>query len=246
VYIANRTPSGSGGYVRYDPGTGLWDPIVANSNSSESWGVTVDEHDIVYTGDLRTNTVTMYDSATATVLADYDLTAFGGVRPKGVCPDFFGNVWAANLGAANVSVIEPGVGVVATIPVQAWNYTYSDFTGYGLMTFAAMVGYVFRDYDSVQACGGPSIRERVYYRATFPNPGALQFHGRSSDTHAGLDVASETWLGSTDEETGSVPIRGPMTDDEASRRYFRLRIELLRGGAESPILHEYTVEEYCL
>ena len=53
--------------------------------------------------------------------------------------------------SANVSVMEIGVGVVGTIPVQSWNYTYSDFTGYGLATFAAMVDSVDQNMQRVLA-----------------------------------------------------------------------------------------------
>jgi hypothetical protein len=36
-----------------------------------------------------------------------------------------------------------------------------------------------------------------------------------------------------------------MPDADASKQLFRLRVEILRAG-ESPILHSYTLEEYCL
>ena len=135
----------NGGIVRYTPSTDTFD--YGPNTGGRSTGVVVDEFGVAYTGDIGDHEVTMYDADSLAVLDVFDLAAGGGLRPKGVCPDFWDRVWAANMGSANVSVIEPTVVVVATIPVQYWNYTYSYFTGYGLLSFASMVGYVYRDYS---------------------------------------------------------------------------------------------------
>ena len=86
----------------------------------------------------------------------------------------------------------------------------------------------------------------MFYSASFPDGGELAFYGRSAATAAGLPGADEVLLGTRSEPVGSVPVAAHMTaaGEDPTRRFFRLRIELRRGG-ESPVLHEYVLEEYC-
>lgn len=241
----------AGGLMRYDPVADDWeftnDPAV-----SMVGGIAVREDGMVFTADYNDHTITMFDGESMNVVTSYDLMGAGGVSPRGVCIDFDGNVWAANFSTPNVSVVEPGVGVVDTIPVYGNNYTYSDFTGYSLMTYVASAASLVREYYDVSTCLDPMLtatRSQVYWEADFPDGGELVFFGSSSDDPDAFDngTVTEVLLGSTTESSGVFDVQTTMdlAGQDPSLDYFWLRIEIHRG-VDGPVIQRYTLLEYCL
>lgn len=241
----------AGGLMRYDPALDDWqftnDPTVSCVG-----GIAVREDGMIFTADFSNDSITVFDGDSMGVVDSWDLSADGGIAPRGVCIDFDGNIWAANFSTPNVSVVEPGVGVIDTIPVYGNNYTYSDFTGYSLMTYVASAASLLREYHDDSTCLDPmltAIRSQVYWEADFPDGGELVFYGSSSDDPDAFDngTVTEVLLGSTTESSGVFDVQGPMTaaGENPSLDYFWLRIEIHRG-VDGPVIQRFTLLEYCL
>lgn len=251
VFIANS----EGGLLRYRPdeldaldGVGIWDSLDVPW-STASRGVTVLSGGTVYLTHPNVDSVTAHDSNSLEIIETYDLGDEEGSRPWGLCPDSDGLIWTANSGSSNVSVIDPNEGVVATVTTEDNNTTNSDFTGYGLMTYVAEIGNLYRTYGPLEACnlGVASQRFRVFYRLGFVGGGEIYFYGKSADTRDGLATANEVPLGVTSASRGFIEISDIMTaaGESPTRSWFQLRL-MLDKGSRSPVVRELVLEEHCL
>ncbi|MCC7536037.1 MAG: PQQ-like beta-propeller repeat protein [Deltaproteobacteria bacterium] len=110
---------------------------------------------------------------------------------------FDGSVWAISTMdsvAVRIAVTDPvaGTGVTTVHPVGLHPYTYSDFIGYGLNTFAEPRGY----YRYVVTGCDPTLATRwqgIRFMGEVPPMTAVELFVRSSSTIAGL--AGEAWIG---------------------------------------------------
>ena len=112
----------------------------------------------------------------------------GEVGSIGVDLDYAGRLWAVNFDTNSTSRIDPESGESQTFPTGFHPYTYSDFTGYSLLTQFPR-GY-YRDV--VEACAGASwLRARV--DASLPDSSELHLRVRAADTAEAL--AEAEWVG---------------------------------------------------
>jgi hypothetical protein len=169
----------------------------------------------------------------------------------GVGVDFDGNVWgvghknhvASRLDVdANGDVINPPTSKTKNVYIGKNPYTYSDFTGYGLMNFVRPQGrwsYVHK------ACpdGEKTQWKSVSWNATTPPGTGVTFRARSGD--------SETTFGSwTDPFTQSPALIGPGSPKAISPNpSVLLQVEFTLTSADkttTPTLHDYKVGYACI
>jgi hypothetical protein len=164
--------------------------------------------------------------------------------------DFNGNIWGigqANNTASRLdvdksgNVVQPSTGKTKAVTVGQAPYTYSDFTGFGLMNFVRQSGrYVYQ----VKACpdGVKATWTGVKWNATTPTGTAVFLRVRSGD--------SDTTFGSWSSEFNTSPAMfGPKaaTPIKPNPSYF-LQVEFTLKNTtkqSTPILHDYGVSYFC-
>lgn len=241
----------AGGVQRYDPGSKTW-LWVDTPDSNNSTGVTVDATGLVYVAHPALNAVTVHDPETLVETYRYNFGPAGMTRPYGLCPDFDGKIWVANNGTADAAILDPVAHTITKVPLSANSYTYSDFTGFGFLELVSPSAAFHRDYDSADAgCPdlGVTTRQAIRWEATMPPGSSLTFYGRTADSQAGLDSATEVQLGATTEPTGIMEVASVMESavppQDPTLRFFRLRVVLNRGD-DSPVVTALGLVEYCI
>jgi len=130
----NSAQSNPGGYVKYTLDlinntliNGNF--VVYTGNAKDPWGIAYDpSNGYIYVADVGSNTVSVINSATNTVIATIPV----GKGPARVTYDpSNGYIYVADVGSNTVSVIN-GTTVIATIPVgsEPWGIAYDPSNGY--------------------------------------------------------------------------------------------------------------------
>ena len=111
----------------------------------------------------------------------------------GIGVGYDGAVWSVSQGTNNVMRLAPDrrSGIV-TPRIFVTPYTYSDFVGFGLNTFANPRGHYAFTTDSGSSCTTYHWT-RLDWRATTPPGTSVELWVRSADTRAGL--ATRPWIG---------------------------------------------------
>jgi hypothetical protein len=184
---------------------------------------------------------------------EHDLSKSSSIWPTaakgviGVGVDFNGNIWGIGYSNAMASRLDvDGQGNVTSsvtkdVPVGLNPYTYSDFTGFGLMTFVRPQGrYVYQ----VQPCaGGKKAKwKKVVWNATVPAGTAVTLRARSGDSDAtmGNYVGPYTASPAVLEQGPPAPL-GPNPS-----LLLEVEFTLKSNGADlSPVLHDFDVTFDC-
>jgi hypothetical protein len=169
----------------------------------------------------------------------------------GVGVDFDGNVWgvghsndmASRLDVdAKGNVISPSTGTKYNVPLGKNPYSYSDFTGFGLMNFVRPQG---RWSYLHKACSGSAKPQwkKVTWSATTPAGTAVSLRVRSGD--------SETTFGSWSKVFAASPADiGPSSSAPIKPNPSKmLQVEFTltsKNKQATPILHDYGVEYLCI
>ncbi len=199
---------------RYDHDNGgAWDKVSV-PNGGTGRGVAVDrQHLWVAVSGSGTNDwandkedrIIQYDLATLTHVATHNMPH--GRAPVGIGVSFDGSVWAINQKHENAGgLFATGVGVATRFEpsiaqgqpgrwiergVGKHPYTYSDFIGFGLNTFADPKGF-YRFV--IEGCPGQSTQWRgVQIDADIPPMTAVKINVRSANSEAELKDAA--WVG---------------------------------------------------
>jgi hypothetical protein len=193
-----------------------------------------------------------------TGMKDYWPTKANTVIGSGV--DFNGNLWgighsnnATSLGRqvgvasrldvdAQGNVVQPPTAQTKFVPIGANPYTYSDFTGFGLINFVRAQGrYV---YQLKAACpdGVKAVWTGVGWKATTPQGTAVLLRVRAGD--------SDTTLGAWSQVFGASPaLFGPLSATPIKPNpatYLQVEFTLKNSNKQgTPILHDYSVSFYC-
>jgi hypothetical protein len=187
-------------------------------------------------------------------------TGQGGTLGAGVASNL--DVWGVNQGASSATHFTvDGNGDISgapdTIPLddkpQAGNdfcplgnckpqpYTYSDFTGFGLVNFTSPKGY----YAWIQdGCGGSAKTHwyAVAFDADVPQDTTVTVAARAADSLADLEKASFTGeYSKSPAELTAAP--GPLPANPA--RYIQVRFTLATNGVTSPKLKGFQIAYSC-
>jgi len=227
---------------RYDPATGTWDTEATDGAK----GVSVDGSGHVYVAGDGSDAIIEHDAETLLEIQRWTVER----SPKGCAPDFWGRVWGANNGSADVGVVDVATGVVIYINTYGNNYTYSDFTGFGFATFTNPMGHYRRLYDSVDSCGPfvDSWRAQLHVSVDTPDTTSIVFWARGAATEAGLDTAVDVWIGEQPPDVGGMDIANALeaAGQDPVPRFLEIRASLMRNGSTfSPMLRTMALEEYC-
>jgi hypothetical protein len=183
-----------------------------------------------------------------TGMKDYWPTAADTVIGVGV--DFNGNLWAGGHSNHMVSrldvdakgnVILPATGKTKSVALGKNPYTYSDFTGYGLMTWVRPQGrYVYQ----LKACpeGVKATWTGVKWNATTPTGTSVQVRVRSGDS----DATMGSWSTAFDTSPAAFGPKAstPLTPNPAI--YLQVEFTLKNTNKQgTPVLHDYAVSYVC-
>jgi hypothetical protein len=245
-YKPNRTSFdtlGQGTWTRIDMPSGFMTRGIAPDSRGKVWAAVNDGGYIIRFDQSITDGV--HDQ---TKTAKYWPLTANTVIGAGV--DFNGNIWGigqANNTASrldvdkNGEVILPATGQTKAVAVGQAPYTYSDFTGYGLLNFIRPQGrYVYQ----LKACtdGTKATWTGAYWKATTPAGTSVTLRVRSGD--------SDTTFGSWSTEFTSPPAEfGPKKAAAISPNpsvYLQVEFTLKNTTKNTtPILHDYGILFYC-
>ena len=210
--------------LRYDIATDTWEQYTVPGGGTTR-GVAADEtslwvglsHNTAGFGGGLANRIVQYDLATMGFVATHTIPT--GTGPVGVGVSFDGSVWAICQGTNSAARFDPAAGTWIEHPVGLTPYTYSDFIGFGLNTFAEPRGrYRFVE----EGCAGGRNRWLgARFRAETPPGTRVEVWARAADSLGGLEL--ETWIG---------PFVGSPVDLTAApgpipeRRYLQIELRL--------------------
>ncbi|MCC7535625.1 MAG: hypothetical protein IT379_05405, partial [Deltaproteobacteria bacterium] len=233
---------------RYDVPTDTWIDVLPSRAgcpaSSLPRGVSADAT-YIWSADFDRNVVWQIRISDNATMNCWPLPA-GITGAIGTGVSFDGSVWAISQPqsrAVRIAVTDPvaGTGVTTSHPVGLHPYTYSDFIGFGLNTFAEPRGYyryVVTGCDPAQATRWQGIR----FTGEVPPMTSVEFYVRSSSTMAGL--AGEAWIGPfTGNPANLQAAPGPVPDG----RFLEVEVRLStsdRGAA--PRVFSIDVANTCI
>jgi hypothetical protein len=194
-------------------------------------------HDVVGFGGALANRVVQFQLSDMSYVATHAIPS--GTGPVGVGVSFDGSVWAVCQGTNTAARLDPATGAWIEHGVGLAPYTYSDFIGYGLNTFAQPRGW----YRFVlEGCtDGENRWQGARYTAEIPPMTAIELWARTSDTRGGL--AGETWVGPfVGNPTSFLDPPGPL----AHRRYIEVEIRMRTDDRTvAPRLFDIDVAVVC-
>jgi len=179
------------GLLRFEPATDTWTSYDLPGGGTPR-GVAADEtslwvgisHATVSFSGGWANRVLQFNLADMAFVATHTIPS--GTGPVGVGVSFDGSIWAVCQGTNTAARLEPAAGTWIEHGVGETPYTYSDFIGFGLNTFAQPRGW----YRFVTE-GCPTSR---WFGASFvgevPPMTSVEFYARVADTLADLSAAS--------------------------------------------------------
>lgn len=193
VAMSNCNPSG---VLRFEPATDTWSfhtipgngtPRGLAADETSLW-VGISHNTTGFSGGLA-NHVEQYSLADMSHVATHTIPT--GTGPVGVGVSFDGSVWAVCQGTNSAARLEPGAGTWIEHGVGLAPYTYSDFIGFGLNTFAQPRGwYRF----TLEGCASGTNRwQGARYRAEVPPMTAVELWARTADSPA--ELAMQPWVG---------------------------------------------------
>ncbi len=164
--------------------------------------------------------------------------------------DFNGNLWGVGHGNdiasrldvdAQGNVVQPSTGNTKSVSVGKSPYTYSDFTGYGLMNFVRPQGRWLYQHKGCQG-NVKATWQGVTWNATTPPGTSVIVRVRSGD--------SDTTMGQWSKEFASSPAQfGPSSAQPQSPNpatYLQVEFTLKNTTKDTtPILHDYKVSFVC-
>jgi len=222
VFVANSDSEPN--LLRYDIATDTWEQYTIPGGGSPR-GVAADEtslwvglsHNIAGFGGGWSSRIVQYDLATMGFVATHTMPT--GLGPVGVGVSFDGSVWAICQGSNSAARLEPATGTWIEHAVGLTPYTYSDFIGFGLNTFAEPRGR----YRFIEE-GCPGERNQwlgARFRAETPPGTRVEIWVRSADSIAALEL--ETWIGPFAMSPANLTAApGPVPE----RRYLQVEIRL--------------------
>jgi hypothetical protein len=168
----------------------------------------------------------------------------------GVGVDFSGNVWgigykngtASRLDVDSTGAVKtPATGTTKSVTVGTNPYTYSDFTGYGLINFVRPSGrYIYE----LKPCpsGVKAQWKQVDWTATTPTSTSISVRVRSGDTETSFGSWSQVF-------TSSPAAIGPKASGAITPNpSYLLEVEFTLSTSDKshvPILNDYTVTYTC-
>ena len=158
----------------------------------------------------------------------------------GLGVDADGMIWAVNRGSNNAMRIDPDSGdVIATVRTGTAPYTYSDFTGFGLRTFAAPFGSWHGDVNACPPSGNPDW-ERLTWAADVPPSGRIAVWLRA--TARPELIANAPRIGPFDQS----PVDLREVPEVEGKAHLRIELELRTDNFdESPVLKNVHVQYHC-
>jgi streptogramin lyase len=240
---------------RFDPVTGEWLNICSIHRPRTARGITVDaggdiwiatHHD--WDWNYGRGYAYRFDSNTGDQKEIYTIRDCDGAI--GIASDFENNIWLACYGSWSADVLNPDSGAVSHIPVGAFPYTYSDFTGFLRATITAPEGYYKQLYDSRLAChaGDEVVWSQLYYRVETPENTRINIYARSAARTSDLSAAREILMASIPGDESPVDIQDNMANQgvPGGMRYLEVRVQLQSLNREtSPVFRSIDLVYYC-
>jgi hypothetical protein len=237
------------GLYRYTPSTATWDtaslpgggtPRGVAADEASLW-VSISHEGINFTGGVA-GRVLQFRLTDMAFLRRWDLPT--GRGPVGVGVSFDGSVWAIAQATNSAARLDPTTGTWIEHPVGLTPYTYSDFIGFGLNTFAQPRGY-YR--FTSEGCGPDSMTRWLgaRLRVEVPAGTAVEVFARASDDRATLGAA---------EFVGPFPVTeaDPIVDFTAAPgpvpngRYLEVEVRLRTDDRRvAPRVFEVTLAREC-
>ncbi len=222
VYVANSDCEPP--LWRYDPATTTWTSHTIPTGGTPR-GVAADEdnlwvgisHTAIGFGGSLSNDVVQLRLADMSYVATHEIPT--GTGAVGVGVSFDGSVWAVCQGTNTAARLDPATGAWIEHGVGLAPYTYSDFIGYGLNTFANPRGW-YRFV--VEGCeGGENRWQGARYTAEVPAMTSVELWARAADSRDAL--SAEPWIGPfRGNPTSFLDPPGPLPN----RRYLEVEIRL--------------------
>ncbi len=228
---------------RYDPADSSWRTYDLQRGYTR--GVTVDGNGRVWVAQSHSGSPLSKIGRVTSMNAEdgsdrREIPLPGAEETIGLGVDADGKIWAVNRGSNNAMRIDPDSGeVIATVRTGDAPYTYSDFTGFGLRTFAAPFGSWWGDVNACPPSGNPDW-ERLTWAADMLPSSRITVWLRAS--------AREELLPNS-------PRLGPFNDSPVSladipeiegKAHMRIEVELRTDDfEESPVLKAVHVQYDC-
>jgi len=220
------------GLYRYTPATMTWDTFALPGGGTPR-GVAADEtslwvgisHNTINFADGLAGRMLQFRLADMAFQRQWDLPT--GRGPVGVGVSFDGSVWAIAQGTNSAARLDPMTGAWIEHAVGLTPYTYSDFIGFGLNTFAQPRGnYVFTS----EGCGADSTTHWIgaRLRVEVPAGTGVEINARTANDPGDLDA--QPWVGpfpvtAVDSSVDFTLPPGPLPDGRYIEVDIRLRTD---------------------
>lgn len=247
VYVAMS--SCEPGLYRYTVATSTWDTISLPGGGTPR-GVAADEaslwvgisHDTINFGGGAAGRMLQFRLSDMAFVRQWDLPT--GRGPVGVGVSFDGSVWAIAQATNSAARLDPMTGTWIEHGVGLTPYTYSDFIGFGLNTFAQPRGY-YR--FTSEGCGADSTTHWLgaELRVEVPAGTGVEVYARTSNDRATLGAA--TFVGpfpvtEADPIVDFTAAPGPVPDG----RYIEVEVRLRTDDRRvAPRVFEVTLARSC-
>ena len=220
---------------RYDPAIGEWKSVTVPGYPR---GIAANAEGKTFAALDSAGQVAVIDQETMTL--DGTISLGGWKNPVGISIDHKGFVWAVNQSGNSASKIDVAqMQVIGEYPVGSNPYTYSDMTGYQLITFVTPSGFYLHTFSSEGLPAGFWSLLSVDFLATANGWIAISF--RAADTKEGLE--SKEWH----------PVIGPYPPEEfpldlsgypdAEGTFLEVAVHLHVGdGGASPLIKKIEVQ----
>ncbi|MBW2463973.1 MAG: hypothetical protein JRH11_20155 [Deltaproteobacteria bacterium] len=184
------------GLLRFDPVTDEWTsydlpgggtPRGIAADETSLW-IGISHNTIRFVGGYA-NRVLQYNLADMAFVATHTIPT--GTGPVGVGVSFDGSIWAVCQGTNSAARLDPIAGTWTEHGVGLTPYTYSDFIGFGLNTFAQPRGYYRFVTEGCES--GLNRWFGASYEGEVPPMTSVEFYARVAETLP--DLAAATFVG---------------------------------------------------
>ncbi|MCC7542686.1 MAG: hypothetical protein IT379_41100 [Deltaproteobacteria bacterium] len=177
----------AGTLLRYDISDDVWEQADIPAGGTLR-GVAADETH-VWAADSTRDSVWQVEIDTMRVVREWELPTVRGPIGAGVA--FDGRIWAIGRASSSAARIDPVTEEILEVPTGLGPYSYSDFMGFGLNTFAEPFG---RYHFTVEGCAdGESRWETLRWSEERPPGTRIEAWVRTAP--ARVELQFEDWIG---------------------------------------------------
>ncbi|MBI2896205.1 MAG: hypothetical protein HYY06_21785 [Deltaproteobacteria bacterium] len=171
----------------------------------------------------------------------------------GVGADFEGNLWIVNRDSSTTTRLNLDSMEQSAFATGLTPYTYSDFTGFQLITNLTPEGFYRQDFEGCEPFADEEFPNATdwgnfVWEADAPEGTLLQFFARTADTAAGLDAAEDVLLAEVPGDAPPVDVGAAFEDAGVTpAQFLRITVRFFsEDGLSRPVLYSISLTWECM